>query len=63
MEKIEPIVTMLIDKRITEAKCSACDAILDLGNPVGSAREQEYKLEVVFAEHLKATHGKPAKSD
>ena len=56
MSKPEPIVTEVIDKRITRAKCSACDEPLDMPNEVGSAREQEYTLEVAFAKHLKEKH-------
>jgi hypothetical protein len=56
MEKPEPIVTCVIDKRITEAKCSVCDEPLDMPNDVGSVHQQEYALEVAFATHLKAKH-------
>ena len=56
MGKPEPIVTTLIDKRIVAAKCSECNEPLDMPNVVGSAREQEYKLEIAFAQHLKAKH-------
>jgi hypothetical protein len=56
--KPEPIVTQIIDKRITEAKCSACGEALDLGNDVGSINEQEMKLEAVFGRHMNARHRK-----
>lgn len=56
MSKPEPIVTRLIDRRITEAKCSACDEPLEMPNKVGSRQEQELALEVAFAKHLQDRH-------
>ncbi len=52
----EPVITQKIDGRITEAKCSACDEQLDLGNKVGSAAEQEQKMEDALAEHVAQKH-------
>jgi len=52
----EPIVTLMIDKRILFAKCSECDEPLDLSVTVGSAEEQESKLHAAFAEHMDAKH-------
>lgn len=56
MDKAEPIVTLLIDKRITEGKCSLCDKPLDLGNAVDSAKEQEMKLRAAFGRHMVTQH-------
>jgi len=52
----EPVITKEIDGRITEAKCSACDEQLDLGNKVGSADEQDQKMEDAFAAHVAEKH-------
>jgi hypothetical protein len=54
--KTEPIATQTIDGRITEGKCSLCDAQLDLGNDVGAAEEQELKLRTAFGKHMDAKH-------
>ncbi len=48
----EPVVTQIIDKRITEAKCSMCDEPLDLGDDVGTAKEQEMKVKAAFGRHM-----------
>ena len=58
MDKPEPIVTLFLDHRIAEAKCSSCGESLDLGNDVGSAKDQEMKLRAVFGRHLNAKHGR-----
>jgi hypothetical protein len=56
MTTIEPIVTQLIDKRITAGECSDCHEYLDLGNRVGSYEEQVQKLFAVFKKHLREKH-------
>ena len=58
MQKAEPIVTKIIDKRITEGKCSLCDEHLELGNDVGSAKEQDMKLKAAFGRHMADKHRK-----
>jgi len=52
----EAVVTQRIDNRITEAKCSMCDEPFDLGNDVGTAKEQEMKLKAAFGRHVNAKH-------
>jgi hypothetical protein len=56
MAKPEPIVTRMIDNRITDAKCSECGEALDMPNEVNSAAAQEYELEVAFAKHVNTKH-------
>ena len=56
MERPEPVITRIIDKRIVDAKCSACNEPLDMPNEVKSTREQELALEVAFARHLQEKH-------
>jgi hypothetical protein len=56
MGKAEPIATRTIDERITEGKCSLCNERLELGNDVGSAKEQEMKLKAAFGRHMNAKH-------
>jgi hypothetical protein len=55
----EPVITKKIDGRITEAKCSVCDEELDLGVKVGSAAEQERKMEEALAAHVEEKHSAP----
>jgi hypothetical protein len=52
----QAVVTQKIDNRITEAECSACGEKLELGNDVGSAKEQEMKLKAAFGRHMNAQH-------
>jgi hypothetical protein len=56
MEKPEPVVTRIIDKRIVDAKCSACNEPLDMADEVKSTGEQELALEVAFDRHLQEKH-------
>jgi hypothetical protein len=63
MTKPEPIVTQLIDKRITEAKCSACGEALEIPDRVGSRQEQELVLEIAFGKHLRMKHSPGARED
>ncbi len=56
MAKPEPIVTKIIDGRITEAKCSDGDEQLELGDDVGSAFDQEQKMEEALARHVQEKH-------
>jgi len=57
--KPEPIVTLIIDQRIVYAKCSECGEPLELGVTVGSAKEQESKLQAAFGKHMDAKHRSP----
>ena len=54
--KPEPVVTLMIDRRILFAKCSECDEPLDLSVTVGSAEDQELKLHAAFEKHMDAKH-------
>ena len=55
MKRPEPLVRT-IDNRITEFTCSACGETIDLGNDVGSTKEQEMKLKAAFGIHMNAKH-------
>ena len=58
MVKPEPVVTMLVDGRITEAECPLCHDPLPLENDVGSPKEQAMKLEGAFGRHMNKHHRK-----
>jgi len=54
--KGEPLHTRIIDGRITEAVCSLCNERLELGNEVGSSKEQDMKVRAAFGIHMNAKH-------
>ena len=63
MKKPEPIVTRVIDNRITDAECSACGETLEMPDTVGSRQEQELALEIAFAKHLQSKHPTKPRED
>jgi hypothetical protein len=52
----EPHIKQVIDGRITEAECSICGEHLPLGNEVGTAEEQDWKMRMAFRAHFKQKH-------
>jgi hypothetical protein len=58
MSKAEPIVTQIIDRRITAAKCSDCGEPLDMPNEVGSVEDQKLAIDAAFAQHMTAKHSR-----
>jgi len=56
MPKVEAIVTLIIDKRIVEAKCSLCHDVILGGGRAGSIEDQEAELREAINRHSSRWH-------
>jgi hypothetical protein len=56
MANPELVITLAPEGQPRHAKCSACDADIDIGNDNIQPKERKQKLHASFAEHVKEKH-------
>jgi hypothetical protein len=56
IENPQLIITLAPEGQPRHAKCSACDADIDVGTENTQPKERKQKLSASFAEHVKTKH-------